>query len=230
MNVETSEGMSQRGINFGVIDHDFVETLGIEMAVGRDFQEDMPSDTLLGVIVNQTLAERLAWDEPLGKKVEVGDENTLRAEVVGVMKDFYQTGMYNEIESFLLIYRIDHPLLYVKMGENTEEALALARLADEKGVKNGVVQDKLWLPGFLKLQNLIKKGFFGRIFAVRGEFGYWVFEGDVVPINRPSWNYRKEDGGGIILDMLCHWRYVLDNIFGKVKAVSFPLRTASAPI
>lgn len=103
---------------------------------------------------------------------------------------------------------------------NTEEALSLARLAAEKGVKNGVVQDKLWLPGFLKLQNLIRKGFLGRILSVRGEFGYWVFEGDVVPINRPSWNYRKEAGGGIILDMLCHWRYVLDNIFGAVKAVS----------
>src|SRR2546430_2193831 len=85
---------------------------------------------------------------------------------------------------------------------------------------HGVVQDKLWLPGMLKLQTLKDLGFFGRILSVRGEFGYWVFEGDTVPIQRPSWNYRKEDGGGIILDMLCHWRYVLDNLFGSVKAVS----------
>jgi len=103
---------------------------------------------------------------------------------------------------------------------HTDEALALYKLAKQAGVKNGVVQDKLWLPGLIKLRNLIKKGFFGKILSVRGEFGYWVFEGDTVPAQRPSWNYRKEDGGGIIIDMLCHWRYVLDNVFGNVKAVS----------
>ena len=94
------------------------------------------------------------------------------------------------------------------------------RSRNEAGVKHGVVQDKLWLPGLLKLKLLIDTGFFGRILSVRGEFGYWVFEGDTVPAQRPSWNYRKEDGGGIIVDMLCHWRYVLDNLFGNVKAVS----------
>jgi predicted dehydrogenase len=83
-----------------------------------------------------------------------------------------------------------------------------------------VVQDKLWLPGLLKLQQLRDVGFFGRILAVRGEFGYWVFEGDTIPSQRPSWNYRKEDGGGIILDMFCHWRYILDNVFAPVRAVS----------
>jgi predicted dehydrogenase len=99
-------------------------------------------------------------------------------------------------------------------------ALELARLAHDAGVKHGVVQDKLWLPGLLKLQRLIAGGFFGRILAVRGEFGYWVFEGDWQPAQRPSWNYRQEDGGGIIVDMLCHWRYVLDSLFGPVRAVS----------
>ena len=99
-------------------------------------------------------------------------------------------------------------------------ALDLYRRATAAGIKHGVVQDKLWLPGMMKLQTLKDLGFFGRIFSVRGEFGYWVFEGDTVPAQRPSWNYRKEDGGGIILDMLCHWRYVLDNLFGAVKAVS----------
>jgi predicted dehydrogenase len=106
------------------------------------------------------------------------------------------------------------------IAENLEQALKLYRLAEAAGVKHGVVQDKLWLPGMIKLQRLRDMGFFGRIFAVRGEFGYWVFEGDTIPAQRPSWNYRKEDGGGIIIDMLCHWRYVLDNIFGCVKAVS----------
>jgi predicted dehydrogenase len=99
-------------------------------------------------------------------------------------------------------------------------ALELYKICREAGLKNGVVQDKLWLPGIIKLRRLIENDFFGRIFAVRGEFGYWVFEGHTVPSQRPSWNYRKEDDGGIIVDMLCHWRYVLDNVFGKVQAVS----------
>jgi predicted dehydrogenase len=100
------------------------------------------------------------------------------------------------------------------------EAKDLYAAAKKARVKHGVVQDKLWLPGLLKLRKLRDEGFFGRILSVRGEFGYWVFEGDRVPAQRPSWNYRKEDGGGIILDMLCHWRYVLDNLFGEVEAVS----------
>jgi predicted dehydrogenase len=106
------------------------------------------------------------------------------------------------------------------VSENLQTALDLYRRAGKAGVKHGVVQDKLWLPGLMKLKSLIDQGFFGRILSVRGEFGYWVFEGDTVPAQRPSWNYRKEDGGGIILDMLCHWRYVLDNIFGAVQSVS----------
>jgi predicted dehydrogenase len=105
-------------------------------------------------------------------------------------------------------------------GTTTEEALELYELATSAGLKNGVVQDKLWLPGMLKLKRLMESGFFGKILSVRGEFGYWVFEGHSVPAQRPSWNYRKEDDGGIIVDMLCHWRYVLDNLFGNVKAVS----------
>jgi predicted dehydrogenase len=102
----------------------------------------------------------------------------------------------------------------------TDVAMELYELCKNAGVKNGVVQDKLWLPGILKLKRLIENGFFGEILSVRGEFGYWVFEGHSIPAQRPSWNYRKEDDGGIIVDMLCHWRYVLDNVFGKVKSVS----------
>src|SRR3982751_3202895 len=100
------------------------------------------------------------------------------------------------------------------------QALDLLRAAKKARIKHGVVQDKLWLPGLLKLKKLHDDGFFGRLLSVRGEFGYWVFEGDRVAAQRPSWNYRKKDGGGIILDMLCHWRYVLDNLFGEVRAVS----------
>jgi predicted dehydrogenase len=103
---------------------------------------------------------------------------------------------------------------------NTEDALRLWHEAKKAGVKNGVVQDKLWLPGIMKLKQLISSGFFGEILSVRGEFGYWVFEGDVVHPQRPSWNYRKEDGGGMIIDMLCHWRYLVDNVFGNVKSIS----------
>ncbi|WP_066192189.1 MULTISPECIES: Gfo/Idh/MocA family protein [Gracilibacillus] len=103
---------------------------------------------------------------------------------------------------------------------NLEGSIELARLAREAGVKNGVVQDKLFLPGLLKLKRLIDSGFFGEMLAVRMEFGYWVFEGDWQEAQRPSWNYRKEDGGGIIVDMFAHWRYVIDNLFGNVKAVS----------
>ncbi|MEX2601356.1 MAG: Gfo/Idh/MocA family oxidoreductase [Balneolaceae bacterium] len=103
---------------------------------------------------------------------------------------------------------------------NTEDAVKLHHIAEKGGVKHGVVQDKLWLPGLVKLKKLKEQGFFGEILSVKADFGYWVFEGDTVPAQRPSWNYRKEDGGGIILDMFCHWRYVLDNLFGEVKAVS----------
>ena len=100
------------------------------------------------------------------------------------------------------------------------DAVSLYRAARKAKVRHGVVQDKLWLPGLLKLKALRDSGFFGRILSVRGEFGYWVFQGDDQPAQRPSWNYRRKDGGGIILDMLCHWRYVLDNLFGEVKSVS----------
>jgi predicted dehydrogenase len=107
------------------------------------------------------------------------------------------------------------------ISDSLDKALAVAKLARSKGIKHGVVQDKLFLPGLLKMKLLKESGFFGRLTSVRGEFGYWVFEGDWgQPAQRPSWNYRTADGGGIILDMLCHWRYVLDNIFGKVKSVS----------
>lgn len=100
-----------------------------------------------------------------------------------------------------------------------EEALSLARLAHEKGVVSGVVHDKLYLPGLLKLRRLIDSGFFGEILSVRGEFGYWVFEGETQDAQRPSWNYRTEDGGGIVADMFPHWDYVIENLFGRIEDV-----------
>jgi predicted dehydrogenase len=104
-------------------------------------------------------------------------------------------------------------------AESFADALDLARAAREAGVKNGVVHDKLYLPGLQKLRRLIDSGFFGRILSVRGEFGYWVFEGDWQAAQRPSWNYRSEDGGGIVSDMFAHWNYVIENLFGRIETV-----------
>ncbi|MBA2394673.1 MAG: Gfo/Idh/MocA family oxidoreductase [Ktedonobacteraceae bacterium] len=106
------------------------------------------------------------------------------------------------------------------IASDLSTALELLRLARQAGIKHGVVQDKLFLPGLLKLKRVIDSGFLGKVLSVRGEFGYWIFEGDWQTAQRPSWNYLKEDGGGIIIDMFCHWRYVLDQIFGEVRAVS----------
>jgi predicted dehydrogenase len=111
------------------------------------------------------------------------------------------------------------------ISESLEGSLRMARAAADAGVKNGVVHDKLYLPGLLKLKRLIDGGFFGRILSVRGEFGYWVFEGDWQAAQRPSWNYRSEDGGGMTTDMFCHWNYVLENLFGRVESVT--ARTAT---
>src|SRR3954447_26092162 len=106
------------------------------------------------------------------------------------------------------------------IAESVREGVELVTAARDAGVINGVVHDKLYLPGLLKLKRLIDSGFFGRILSVRGEFGYWVFEGDWQPAQRPSWNYRAEDGGGMVVDMFCHWSYVLENLFGRVEAVT----------
>ncbi len=111
------------------------------------------------------------------------------------------------------------------VSESLGEAIDIAKYAKEKGVKNGIVHDKLDLPGLVKLKRLRDSGFFGKILSVKGEFGYWVFEGDWMPAQRPSWNYRAQDGGGMVSDMLCHWRYVLDNVVAPVKSVSCMTKT-----
>ncbi len=113
-----------------------------------------------------------------------------------------------------------HVYVEKPVAESVAEASAVARAVEQAGVVNGVVHDKLFLPGLKKLRRLVDAGFFGRVLSVRGEFGYWVFEGDLVPAQRPSWNYRAEDGGGMVLDMFPHWTYVLEGLFGRVEAVT----------
>jgi putative ABC transport system permease protein len=123
-NVETDQGMAQKGVNFAVVDHDFIETMGINIFNGRDFRQDIPSDTLYSVVVNETFVNRMAWKEPIGKKVELGDSNTIRARVIGVMKDYHQTGMYNEVESLILLYRELNNVVYIKLsGKNTRATI-----------------------------------------------------------------------------------------------------------
>lgn len=176
----------------------------------------MPDPVLVGRNENklQALAQANGierWSTDLNKALSSPDDEiyfdaqatTLRAESI---KAAIQAGKH--------IYSEKPTAIDVK------SAVELALLARKAGIKNGVVQDKLFLPGLLKLKRVIDSGFLGRILSVRGEFGYWVFEGDWQPAQRPSWNYRKEEGGGIILDMLCHWEYVLSNLFGEIKSVS----------
>ena len=142
----------------------------------------------------------------------------------GVARAALPKNVHDEIAIWVLVISIGFAywpqFARVTRATTLAEAKDLYAAAKKAKIKHGVVQDKLWLPGLLKLKKLRDEGFFGKILSVRGEFGYWVFEGDRKPAQRPSWNYRKQDGGGIILDMLCHWRYVLDNLFGDVKSVS----------
>ncbi len=128
-----------------------------------------------------------------------------------------------DLRAALLTRAIDagkHVYCEKPIAARLADAVAVARSANAAGIKHGVVQDKLFLPGLRKLKLAIDSGFLGRLLSVRGEFGYWVFEGDLQPAQRPSWNYKQAEGGGIILDMLCHWRYVLDETFGAVESVS----------
>jgi predicted dehydrogenase len=104
-------------------------------------------------------------------------------------------------------------------------AVRLARAAKAAGITHGVVHDKLFLPGVIKLRRLVSEDFFGRVLAVRLEFGYWVFEGDGIAAQRPAWNYRADEGGGIVLDMFPHWQYLLTDLFGPVTALY--VRTAT---
>jgi len=181
-----------------------------------DGDRAMPNPILVGRNLEKVseLAERHGI-ERVAKDVEMALENP--DDTI-----FFDAGS-TQMRAALLTRAIEagkHVYCEKPLSETLEQSLSLARLAHARGVKSGVVQDKLYLPGLRKIRMLRDAGFFGRILSVRGEFGYWVFEGDWQVAQRPSWNYRKADGGGIILDMLPHWRYVLDNLFGEVKAVS----------
>ncbi len=137
--------------------------------------------------------------------------------------DVFFDAATTDLRAELLTKAIDagkHVYCEKPVASRLADAVAVARRAKAAGIRHGVVQDKLFLPGLRKLKLAIDSGFLGRLLSVRGEFGYWVFEGDLQPAQRPSWNYKKAEGGGIILDMLCHWRYVLDETFGAVEAVS----------
>ena len=162
--------------------------------------------------------------EKLAALAEVGVKNWSSDQIFSPTNDTVFISMPRLLDAELMLAQAaaagTHIYCEKPTATDTATAIGLAETCEQAGVKNGVVQDKLWLPGILKLQRLIEDGFFGRILSVRGEFGYWVFEGHTIPAQRPSWNYRKEDDGGIIVDMLCHWRYVLDNVFGKVKSLS----------
>lgn len=130
--VETDEGMQQRGVNFAVVDDDFIETLGIEVLDGRDFSIDYIGDTITGVLVNQVLADRFNWEEPIGKMVQLGDGTQIMGSVIGLIRDYHQTGMYNEVESLMLLFRLDNAIMYIKLGENEAEALEATRQAWEE--------------------------------------------------------------------------------------------------
>jgi predicted dehydrogenase len=185
---------------------------GVALADGRRV---MPDPILVGR--NAAKVEALArahgvsrWTTDLDAALADRDDS--------VYFDSASTGLRAE----LLSKAIDagkHVYTEKPVATRVDDALDLYRRAERAGVRHGVVQDKLLLPGMQKLRLLVDSGFFGRILSVRGEFGYWVFEGDWQEAQRPSWNYRKEDDGGIIVDMLCHWRYVLDNLFGGVESV-----------
>lgn len=183
--------------------------------VGAD-ERIMPDPTLVGRDAGKlsALCQRAGiekWTTDVDKALaDASNTVYFDAQVTGRRAD----GVRKAVEAGKHIY-CEKPV-----ATDTATAMELYRLCSKAGLKHGVVQDKLWLPGIVKLKRLIQHDFFGRILSVRGEFGYWVFEGHTIPAQRPSWNYRKEDDGGIIVDMLCHWRYLLDNLFGKVQSVS----------
>jgi predicted dehydrogenase len=176
----------------------------------------MPDPVLVGR--NRKKLEAIAEETGIGN-ISVDLDSVLEGDRYQIYFDALVTGL-----------RVDNVKKAVAAGKHiycekptaadTASALELYRICQEAGVKHGVVQDKLWLPGIRKLKNLVDGGFLGKILSVRGNFGYWVFEGHSVASQRPSWNYKKEQDGGIILDMFPHWRYVLDNLFGKVLSVS----------
>jgi predicted dehydrogenase len=175
----------------------------------------MPDPVLVGR--NREKLASLAAESGISKYTEDLDE-VLKDDAYSIYFDALVTGLrVQNVKKAVAAGK--HIYCEKPTAPDTRSALELYRLCRDAGVRHGVVQDKLWLPGIIKLKDLINDGFFGKILSVRGNFGYWVFEGHTIPAQRPSWNYRKESDGGIILDMFPHWRYVLDDLFGKVRSV-----------
>jgi predicted dehydrogenase len=193
------------------------------MAIREDGGIPLDDDTVIWpepVLVGRNPAKLRALSEKTGIDAWTTDLDTALADDE---TDVYFDALVTELRPPRVRKAIDagkHIYSEKPSALTTEEAVDLYETAEAAGVKHGVVQDKLWLPGIQKLQELIDTGFFGEILSVRGEFGYWVFTGETIEAQRPSWNYREEDGGGIILDMFCHWRYLLDNLFGEPTSLT----------
>lgn len=177
------------------------------------------------VLTGRNAAKLEALAEEHGRRV-MGKALPWTTDVVAAMGDcevFFDASSTLQRAKFIEMAVAADKALYCEKptANDLGTAVRLAAICDEAGIKNGVVQDKLFLPGIRKLKKLVDDGFFGRILSVRGNFGYWVFTGHdpAQPAQRPSWNYRSDDGGGIVIDMFCHWRYVLDHTFGPVDQV-----------
>jgi predicted dehydrogenase len=186
---------------------------GVELPDGERI---MPDPLLVGR--NERKLRRLADEHGLDRIAVDPDLE----ECLGGEEEIYFDSQITPRRSDALLSAIDagkHVYCEKPLATGLETALEVARTAEAAGVKHGIVQDKLWLPGFMKLDRLIEQDFFGEILSVDIDFGYWVFPGTVQPAQRPSWNYRKEDGGGIIDDMFAHWSYILENLFGRVESV-----------
>lgn len=193
---------------------------GVQLSSGQNVQLN---PILLGR--NERKLRQLA--EVVSKR-EIGQNLQWSTDVDGVIADGTTDIVFDasstQMRASIIRKAIEHrKAVYCEkpIATDVEEAYRLATECEEAGVRNGVVQDKLWLPGIRKLRMLRDQGFFGDILSVRGEFGYWVFSGadSDQPLQRPSWNYRKEDGGGMMIDMFCHWQYLISDLFGPVDRV-----------
>ncbi|MFL5334274.1 MAG: Gfo/Idh/MocA family oxidoreductase [Geminicoccaceae bacterium] len=119
-----------------------------------------------------------------------------------------------------------HIYLEKPVADSLAEVLELRAAAEAAGRKHAVMQDKIHLPGLVKLKTVLGLGTLGKLLSMKLEFGWWVFDGEVIPAQRTSWNYKQAMGGGLVLDMFPHWRYVIDHLFGAPTALTCHMRTA----
>jgi predicted dehydrogenase len=176
----------------------------------------MPEPVLLGRSPEKLAALAAAHG---GLKWSADAAATLADNTINVYFDVAATGGRLE-RALRAIAAGKHIYLEKPVANSSAEAMAIVRAAKQRGVKAAAVQDKVYLPGFHKLKKVRDSGFFGRILSARLESGWWVFDGELYPAQRSSWNYRKADGGGLVLDMYPHWRYLTSSLMGPIKAVS----------